>query len=95
MDWMYSNTSTTAQRGALDWYPKFYEATKPLFRELYDSVEKGDETRRCAPWHSCQSEWDGRVVAAGYCVESARRDETGGPKCMQLTNPPWLCHAGR
>ena len=23
MDWMYSNCSTTAQRGALDWAPKF------------------------------------------------------------------------
>ena len=43
---MYSNTSTTAQRGALDWYPKFYAATKPVFKELYDSVERGDETRR-------------------------------------------------
>jgi len=46
MDWMYANCSTTAQRGALDWYPKFYEATKPVFSKLYDSVEKGDETRR-------------------------------------------------
>ena len=47
MDWMYANCSTTAQRGALDWYPKFYEATKPVFRALYEAVEKGDETRRC------------------------------------------------
>jgi len=46
MDWMYSNCSTTAQRGALDWYPKFYEANKPLFDELYKSVEEGHETRR-------------------------------------------------
>jgi len=46
MDWMYANCSTTAQRGALDWYPKFYEATKPLFQKLYDSVQTGQETRR-------------------------------------------------
>jgi len=45
MDWMYANCSTTAQRGALDWYPKFYEATKPLFEKLYKSVKDGEETR--------------------------------------------------
>eukprot|EP00040_Diaphanoeca_grandis_P008763 m.3107 g.3107 ORF g.3107 m.3107 type:complete len:276 (-) comp2020_c0_seq2:199-1026(-) len=46
MDWMYANCSTTAQRGALDWYPEFYKATKPVFQALYESVERGDETRR-------------------------------------------------
>eukprot|EP00123_Amoebidium_parasiticum_P012278 comp21244_c0_seq2/m.28938 comp21244_c0_seq2/g.28938 ORF comp21244_c0_seq2/g.28938 comp21244_c0_seq2/m.28938 type:complete len:408 (-) comp21244_c0_seq2:301-1524(-) len=46
MDWMYANCSTTAQRGALDWYPKFYAASKPVFKELYESVETGEETRR-------------------------------------------------
>lgn len=46
MDWMYANCSTTAQRGALDWYPKFHKATKPVFQELYDEVRNGNETRR-------------------------------------------------
>lgn len=46
MDWMFANCSTTAQRGALDWYPKFYKATKPVFEELYARVEDGSETRR-------------------------------------------------
>lgn len=46
MDWMYANCSTTAQRGALDWYPEFYKATKPVFEALYDSVKTGEETRR-------------------------------------------------
>ncbi|KAJ9053013.1 Bifunctional acetohydroxyacid reductoisomerase [Entomophthora muscae] len=46
MDWMFANCSTTAQRGALDWYPKFYAATKPVFEELYARVEDGSETRR-------------------------------------------------
>jgi len=45
MDWMYANCSTTAQRGALDWFPKFYEASKPVFEKLYKSVEDGEETR--------------------------------------------------
>ena len=43
MDWMYANTSTTAQRGALDWRHKFREATLPVFEELYDRVSEGKE----------------------------------------------------
>lgn len=46
MDWMYANCSTTAQRGALDWKPKFKKATLPTFRALYKSVKTGKETRR-------------------------------------------------
>ena len=46
MDWMYANCSTTAQRGALDWFKRFRDVTKPVFEELYEKVQKGDETRR-------------------------------------------------
>jgi ketol-acid reductoisomerase len=46
MDWMYANCSTTAQRGALDWFKRFRDASKPVFEELYDKVARGDETRR-------------------------------------------------
>lgn len=45
MDWMYANCSTTAQRGALDWWKKFRDAVAPVFEELYDSVESGNEAR--------------------------------------------------
>jgi ketol-acid reductoisomerase len=45
MDWMYANCSTTAQRGALDWRHKFREAVKPVFADLYESVETGNEAR--------------------------------------------------
>jgi ketol-acid reductoisomerase len=45
MDWMYANCSTTAQRGALDWLPRFRDAVAPVFEELYDSVVAGEETR--------------------------------------------------
>ena len=45
MDWMYANTSTTAQRGALDWRHKFREATAPVFEDLYNSVASGNEAR--------------------------------------------------
>jgi len=46
MDWMYANCSTTAQRGALDWFKRFRDASKPVFEELYRKVAAGDETRR-------------------------------------------------
>jgi ketol-acid reductoisomerase len=46
MDWMFSNCSTTAQRGALDWAPKFRDAVAPVFDDLYDKVFSGAETKR-------------------------------------------------
>ncbi len=46
MDWMFSNCSATAQRGALDWKPKFKAAVLPVFNDLYDKVRNGFETRR-------------------------------------------------
>lgn len=45
MDWMYANCSTTAQRGALDWWKRFRDATKPLFGELYASVAASREAQ--------------------------------------------------
>ena len=46
MDWMYSNCSATAQRGALDWKPKFKKAVLPVFKDLYKRVKSGKETER-------------------------------------------------
>jgi len=46
MDWMYANCSATAQRGALDWRPKFMEATLPVFKDLYKRVKSGEECVR-------------------------------------------------
>ena len=38
MDWMYANCSTTAQRGALDWAPRFRDAVAPVFdRAVYEA----------------------------------------------------------
>ena len=45
MDWMYANCSTTAQRGALDWYPRFHDAVKPVLEWLYLSVKTGNEAQ--------------------------------------------------
>ena len=46
MDWMYANCSTTAQRGALDCWKRFRDATKPVFEELYREVAAGNEAQR-------------------------------------------------
>ena len=46
MAWMYANCSTTAQRGALDWWKRFRDATKPVFEELYHEVAAGNEAQR-------------------------------------------------
>ena len=46
MDWMYANCSTTAQRGALDWFKRFRDAVKPIFEDLYNKVGSGDEAKR-------------------------------------------------
>ena len=46
MDWMYANCSTTAQRGALDWWKRFRDANLPLFKELYSEVAKGNESQK-------------------------------------------------
>ncbi|MBS0001271.1 MAG: ketol-acid reductoisomerase [Cyclobacteriaceae bacterium] len=46
MDWMYANCSTTAQRGALDWWKKFRDAVNPVFEELYDRVARGEEAQK-------------------------------------------------
>jgi ketol-acid reductoisomerase len=46
MDWMFANCSATAQRGALDWRPKFKKAVMPVFKDLYARVKSGKEAAR-------------------------------------------------
>jgi ketol-acid reductoisomerase len=46
MDWMYANCSATAQRGALDWKPRFKKAVLPVFKDLYNRVKTGKECER-------------------------------------------------
>jgi len=86
MDWMYSNCSTTAQRGALDWRPRFKTAVAPVFEELYDSVKTGKETEivirvNSAPdyWEKLQAELkvirDSEMWQAGAAVRSLRPEK--------------------
>src|SRR5436305_7373897 len=87
MDWMYANCSTTAQRGALDWFKRFRDAAKPVFEELYKSVETGVETRRTLEANSrkdyrAQLEKELKAIAdsemwqAGSVVRSLRPERT-------------------
>ena len=89
MDWMYANCSTTAQRGALDWFKRFRDAAKPVFEELYEKVKRGDETRRvlesnARPDYREQLDKELNAVResemwqAGAIVRSLRPERSGG-----------------
>lgn len=91
MDWMYANCSTTAQRGALDWKPKFRKAVEPVFKKLYDSVKAGIETKRVLKSNShpnykknLQKELDeiknSEMWRAGTKVRSLRPERCGKKK---------------
>ena len=88
MDWMYANCSTTAQRGALDWFKKFRDASKPVFEQLYQNVANGDETRRVLEANSrpdyrqqlekeLKSIADSEMWQAGAVVRSLRPERAG------------------
>ncbi len=88
MDWMYANCSTTAQRGALDWFERFKVASKPVFEQLYQSVESGAETKRVLeansqPDYRAKLEVELKAIAdsemwkAGQWVRSLRPERQG------------------
>jgi ketol-acid reductoisomerase len=83
MDWMYANCSTTAQRGALDWWKPFRDATKPVFEQLYNSVKSGEQatisiTRNSQPDYRVKLEEElaelreSEIWQAGTTVRSLR-----------------------
>jgi ketol-acid reductoisomerase len=91
MDWMYANCSTTAQRGALDWFKRFRDASKPVFEELYQKVAQGDETRRVLEANSrkdCREQLEKELKAvadsemwqAGQVVRSLRPERAAKSK---------------
>jgi len=59
MDWLYSNCSTTAQRGALDWAPIFKNTLEPVINDCYNSVVEGKETDRAI---NCNSDDNYREI---------------------------------
>ena len=90
MDWMYANCSTTAQRGALDWWKKFRDAVSPVFDELYESVAAGEEAQKSIDANSqadyrekleveLQSLHNSEMWQAGRSVRSLRPEREGVP----------------
>jgi ketol-acid reductoisomerase len=88
MDWMYANCSTTAQRGALDWFKRFRDAARPVFEELYRKVAAGEETRRVLEANSrtdyrqqlekeLKEVADSEMWQAGTVVRSLRPERAG------------------
>ena len=55
MDWLYSNCSTTAQLGAINWAPKFERAIRPVIEECYQSVKDGSEAEEVIKANSSDS----------------------------------------
>ncbi|GAB4048825.1 ketol-acid reductoisomerase [Spirosoma litoris] len=87
MDWMYANCSTTAQRGALDWWKPFHDATKPVFQQLYNSVKSQEQaeisiTRNSQPDYREKLEVelaelrDSEMWQAGKAVRSLRPERS-------------------
>ncbi|GAB4023055.1 ketol-acid reductoisomerase [Spirosoma sp. KCTC 42546] len=87
MDWMYANCSTTAQRGALDWWKPFHDATKPVFEKLYNSVKSQEQaeisiTRNSQPDYREKLEVelaelrDSEMWQAGKAVRSLRPERS-------------------
>lgn len=76
MDWMYANCSTTAQRGALDWMGPFYEATKPVFEQLYKSVTDGIEAQKSIDANS-QSDYRVKLEAELKELEESEMWQAG------------------
>ena len=87
MDWMYANCSTTAQRGALDWWRPFHDATKPVFEKLYNSVKSQEQaeisiTRNSQPDYREKLEVelaelrDSEMWRAGKAVRSLRPERS-------------------
>lgn len=87
MDWMYANCSTTAQRGALDWWKPFHDATKPVFEQLYNSVKSQEQaeisiTRNSQPDYREKLEVelaelrDSEMWRAGAAVRSLRPERS-------------------
>jgi ketol-acid reductoisomerase len=88
MDGMFARTSTTAQRGALDWKGRFRDAVAPVFDDLYQSVIDGEETRvvleaNASPTYRAQLEEELRAMResefwqAGAAVRCLRPERQG------------------
>jgi ketol-acid reductoisomerase len=85
MDWMYANCSTTAQRGALDWYQRFRDALKPVFTELYHSVASGQEARTALAANS-QPDYHAHLQQELAAIAASEMWQAG--KLIRALRPP-------
>ncbi|OHB77576.1 MAG: ketol-acid reductoisomerase [Planctomycetes bacterium RBG_16_64_10] len=84
MDWMYANCSATAQRGALDWKPRFKAAVMPVFEELYQRVISGAEAKRVM--EVCGA-WDYQEKLAAELVELGNSEMWRAGKATRALRP--------
>ena len=88
MDWMYANCSTTAQRGALDWFKKLPRRDQAGVREALQERADGDETRRVLETNSkadyrqglekeLKEVADSELWQAGKAIRELRRSGRG------------------
>ena len=89
MDWMYANCSTTAQRGALDWYQRFRDALKPIFTELYQSVTSGQEARMALAANS-QPDYNQQLQAELAAMAQSEMWQAG--RLLRQLRPPERKH---
>src|SRR5687768_6715145 len=101
MDWMYANCFTTAQTGALDWWKKFRDVTRPVFEELYESVATGKEAAKSIESNSKPDYREGleaelnelresEIWKAGQTVRSLRpenQEPASPPGSIQMLKP--------
>jgi hypothetical protein len=79
MDWMYANCSATAQRGALDWKPRFKKAVLPVFKELYKRVRNARACSRPAA----------KLIISSSSPKNSGRSAT--PRCGRPAKPSAPC----
>ncbi len=76
MDWMYSNCSATAQRGALDWKPRFKKAVHARFQRPLQGREEPERSQARHPGlrrRRLQEEARCRTRRHGHVRNVARR----------------------
>ena len=82
MDWMYANCSTTAQRGALDWWKKFRDATC-----VRESVQRSGIGQRGTTLNRLQQQARLPRRLAERAAGTARQRDVAHRRCCPQTSP--------
>jgi ketol-acid reductoisomerase len=87
MDWMYANCSTTAQRGALDWWKRFRDVTLPVFNELYESDSNSQADYREKLEEELKDLRESEMWQSGKTVRSLRPENQPAATSAATTTP--------